>query len=214
MKQYLSIALTVACAVLVISLIVVKSGDNAQHDNDAGVIADYSNRLDSAHTEIAFGNGRILTLSNSLDESWSAALTFSNHLVEAQSTVARDAEQITSLNQRVATAESDNQTLTRRVTDLTGQLTNQVASLTQQLTSAKTGLDQANANYVLLENRLRRDVAERLVMQRKFYNLSEITAQMERLKEDTYLPQISEQSIYAGLDVEVQSNSVYVISPN
>jgi septal ring factor EnvC (AmiA/AmiB activator) len=214
MKQYLSIVLTSACAVLVISLIVVKSGDNTQHNNDAGVIADYSNRLDSAQTEIAFGNGRILTLSNSLDESWSAALTFSNHLVEAQSTVARDAEQITSLNQRVASAESDNQTLTRRVTDLTGQLTNQVASLTQQLTSAKTGLDQASANYVFLENRLRRDVAERLVMQRKFYNLSEITAQMERLKEDTYVPQISEQSIYAGLDVEVQSNSVYVISPN
>jgi chromosome segregation ATPase len=214
MKQYLSIALTLTCAVLVISLIVVKSGDNTQHENDAGMSAGYSNRLDSAQTEIAFGNGRILTLSNSLDESWSAALTFSNHLVEAQSTVARDAGQITSLNQRVAGAESDNQSLTQRVADLTGQLTNQVASLTRQLTSAKAGLDQANANYALLENRLRRDVAERLVMQRKFYNLSELKAQMETLKDDPFAPHISEQSIYAGLDVEVRSNSVYVISPN
>jgi len=214
MKQYLSIALTLTCAVLVISLIVVKSGDNTQHENDAGMIAGYSNRLDSAQTEIAFGNGRILTLSNSLDESWSAALTFSNRLVEALSTVARDAEQITSLNQRVAVAESDNQTLSQRVADLTGQLTNEEASLTQQLTSAKAGLDQANANYVLLENRLRRDVAERLVMQRKFYNLSELKAQMETLKDDPFATHISEQSIYAGLDVEVRSNSVYVISPN
>jgi hypothetical protein len=214
MKQYLSIALTLACAVLVISLIVVKSGDNTQHDNDAGVIADYSNRLDSAQTEIAFGNGRILTLSNSLDESWTAALTFSNHLMEAQSTVAHDAGQITSLNQRVARAEADNQTLTQRVTDLNGQLTNQVASFTQQLNSAKASLDQANANYVLLENRLRRDVGERLVMQRKFYNLSELNAQRERLKDDPFTQQISEQSIYAGLGVEVQSNSFYVISPN
>ena len=214
MKQYLSIALTLTCAVLVMSLIVVKSGDNTQHENDAGMIAGYSNRLDSAQTEIAFGNGRILILSNSLDESWSAALMFSNNLVEAQSTAARDAGQITSLNQRVAGAESDNQTLTRRVADLTGQLTNQMASLTQQLTSAMAGLDQANANYALLENRLRRDVAERLVMQRKFYNLSELKAQMETLKDDPFAPHISEQRIYAGLDVEVRSNSVYVISPN
>jgi chromosome segregation ATPase len=214
MKQYLSLALTLACAVLVISLIVVKSGDNKQYENDAGVIADYSNRLDSAQTEIAFGNGRILTLSNNLDESWSAVVTFSNHLVEAQSTAGRDAEQITSLNQQVVRVESDNQTLTQRVADLTGQLTNEVASLTQQFTSAKAGLDQANANYVLLENRLRRDVAERLVMQRKFYNLSELKAQMETLKEDPFAPHVSEQSIYAGLGVEVQSNALYVISPN
>jgi septal ring factor EnvC (AmiA/AmiB activator) len=214
MKKYRSIVLTLACAALVITLIVVKSGDNTQHDNDAGAITDYSNRLDSAQTEIAFGHGRILTLSNSLDESWSAAVTFSNHLVEAQSTLARDAGQITSLNQRIARAESDNQTLTQRFADLTGQLTNQMASLTQQLTAAKAGLDQANANYVLLENRLRRDVAERLVMQRKFYNLSELKAQMETLKDDPFAPHVSEQSIYAGLDVEVRSNSVYVISPN
>jgi septal ring factor EnvC (AmiA/AmiB activator) len=214
MKKYRSIVLTLACAALVITLIVMKSGDNTQHENDAGVIADYSNRLDSAQTEIAFGNGRMLTLSNSLDESWSAALTFSNHLAEAQSTVARDAEQIISVNGRVARAESDNQTLTQRVADLTGQLTNQVASLTQQLTSVEAGLDQANANYVLLENRLRRDVGERLVMQRKFYNLSELKAQMETLMDDPFAPHISEQSIYAGLDVEVRSNSVYVISPN
>jgi chromosome segregation ATPase len=214
MKQYLSIALTLACAVLVISLFVMKSGDNTQHENDAGVISDFSNRLDSAQTEIAFGNGRILILSNSLDESWSAALTFSNHLMEAQSTVTRDAEQITSLNQQVEEMKLENQALGQRVLDLTNQMASQVTALTNQIALTGASLNQANANYVLLENRLRRDVAERLVMQRKFYNLSELKAQMERLKEDPFIPQISEQSIYAGLDVEVQSNSFYVISPN
>ena len=214
MKKYRSIVLTLACVALVITLIVIKSGDNTQHESDAGLITDYSNRLDSAQTEIAIGNGRILTLSNSLDESWSAALTFSNQLTEAQSTVARYAGQITNLNEQVARAESENQTLTQRVADLNGQLTNQMASFTQQLASAKTNLDQANKDYVLLENRLRRDVAERLVIERKFYNLTELKAQMDRLEEDPSIPQVSEQSIYAGLDVEVQSDRFHVISPN
>ncbi len=214
MKKYRSIVLTLGCVALVITLIVMKSGDNTQHESDAGMITDYSNRLDSAQTEIAIGNGRILTLSNRLDESWSAALTFSNQLTEAQSTMARYAGQITNLTERVARAESENQTLTQRVADLSGQLTNELASFTQQLTSVKTNLDQANKDYVLLENRLRRDVAERLVVERKFYNLTELKAQIDRLEEDPSIPQVSEQGIYAGLDVEVQSDRFHVISPN
>src|SRR5882757_9659159 len=94
-KQYLSTALTLACVVLVISLVMVKHSDNAQHDSDVAVITDYSNRLDSAHTDIAIGNGRILTLSNSLDACSAAAVTFSNQLMEAQVAVVRDTEQLT-----------------------------------------------------------------------------------------------------------------------
>ncbi len=37
---------------------------------------------------------------------------------------------------------------------------------------------------------------------------------MDRLEEDPSIPQVSEQSIYAGLDVEVQSDRFHVISPN
>jgi chromosome segregation ATPase len=192
----------------------MKSGDNAQHENDAGAIADFSNRLDSAQMQIAAGNGTILTFSNSLNESQSAALAFSNQLTEAQSTIALDAEQITNLNRQVAGVESENQTLGDRVMDLTNQMTVQIASLTRQIALTQTNLDQANKNYALLENRLRRDVAERLVVQRKFYNLAELQAQIQSIKDDPFVQQISEQSIYAGLDVEVQSNSFHVISPN
>ena len=64
-----------------------------------------SNRLDVARMQIAFGKGTLLTLSNRLDDlsgrldaSQSAALAFSNQLMEAESAVALDAEQITNLN--------------------------------------------------------------------------------------------------------------------
>jgi chromosome segregation ATPase len=210
MKQYLSTVLALVCAVLVISLIVMKRGDNAQHENDAGAIVNFSNQLDSAQIQIATCKGTILTLSNSLDESRSASLTFSNHLIEAESAIVLDTEQITNLNRQVAEAESENQTLGRRVMDLT----NQMAGLTRQIALTETNLDQANKDYALLENRLRRDVAERIVVERKFNNLSELQAQMQKLKKNPAAA-ISSGSIYLGLDVEVKSNgTLHVISPD
>jgi chromosome segregation ATPase len=188
----------------------MKRGDNAQHENDAGAIAGFSNQLTSAQGQIASCNGTILTLSNRLDESLSASLTLSNHLIEAESTIVLDTKQITNLNRHVAEMESENQTLGRRVMDLT----NQVAGLTSQIALTEASLNQANKDYALLENRLRRDVAERIVVERKFNNLSELQAQMQKLKKNP-ADVISSESIYAGLGVEVKSNGTFhVISPD
>jgi chromosome segregation ATPase len=208
MKQYLSIALAVVCTALVISLIVIKRGDDAQHENDTGAIAVFSNRLDSAQSQIAACNGTILVFSNNLNESQSESLTFSNQLIEAESTNALDAEQITNLNGQIAESASENQTLDQRIMDLT----NQMAGLTRQIASTETNLEQANQNYALLENRLRRDVAERIVVERKFNNFIELRAQLQKLKKHP-AEAISSDSIYAGLDVEVSSNGAFVVMP-
>jgi len=213
MKQYLPAVLALACAVLVVSLVVTKRGDNAQHDSDAGAFADVSNRLDSAQTQIAIYVGRILVFSNSLDASQSAALTFSNQLTEAQSTVAQDAEQITKLNRQFAEAELEKQTLDQRVMDLTSQMTSQTALLKNQLDSTRTNLDQMTKGCLLLEDRFRRDVAERVVVERKFNNPSELQAQMKHLKENP-ASKISAEGIYAGLDIVVKSNIFYISSPD
>jgi hypothetical protein len=206
MKHYLPIVLALACTVLVVSLVVIKRGDNAQHESDTGAITDFSNRLDTARIEIATCKGTMLTLSNSLDESRSASLTFSNQLNEAEFTIALETGQVTNLIRDIAEVESENQTFGQQVMDLT----NQMAVLTRQ---SEASLDQANKNYALLENRLRRDVAERVVVERKFNNSLELQAQMQKLKKNP-AEMISAESIYAGLDVEVSSNAFHVISPN
>jgi chromosome segregation ATPase len=213
MKQYLFTALSLICTVLVVVLILMKHGDDAQHENDAAAIGDFSNQLTSAQAQIAGCNEMILTLSNSLDQSQSATLTFSNQLAEAQANVLLDSDQITNLNRQVAElaqVQSENHTLDRRIMELTNQLT----GLDQQLTLTETNLSQANQNYARLENRFRIDVAERLVVERKFRNPSELEAQLHRLQTDPFERQVSEASIYAGLDVEVNSNTVHVITSN
>jgi len=56
-------------------------------------------------------------------------------------------------------------------------------------------------------------VAERVVVERKFNNPPELKAQLENLKQNP-AGVISAEGIYAGLDVEVKSNSFHVISPD
>ncbi|MGA9778890.1 MAG: hypothetical protein ACLPRE_05500 [Limisphaerales bacterium] len=208
MKQYSSIALALVCTGLVISLIVIKRGDNARHENDAGALAGGSNQLVLAQAQITGCNEMLLALSNRLDESLSASSAFSNQLTAAQSTIVLGTEQITNLTRQVAAVESENHTLGQRIMELT----NQTAGLTKQLALTGSNLNQANKDYALLENRLRRDVAERVVVERRFNNPAELQAQMQYLKKHP-AELISADSIYAGLDVEVKSNAFHVIAP-
>jgi SMC interacting uncharacterized protein involved in chromosome segregation len=191
----------------------MKRGDSVQHESDAGAIADFSNQLDSAQLQIATCNGTILTFSNSLSESQSAASAFSNQLMEAQSSTALDTEQITNLNLQVAGMESEKQSLDQRIMDLNGQMTNQVAALASQLASTRASLDQVTKGCVLLEDRFRRDVAERVVVERKFNNPPELQAQMKYLEKNP-ASVISAEGIYAGLGIVVKSNTFYVVSPD
>ena len=109
MNKYLSIILTLACAALVVGLIVVKHGDNAQHDTDTSSINDLSNQLSTAQSQITADEETILVCSNSL-EATSNSLTqalsdsagFSNHLSEAESIIALQSGQITNLNRQMA----------------------------------------------------------------------------------------------------------------
>src|SRR5205085_377868 len=96
---------------------------------DTAAITDFSNRLDTAQSQLTLDEGRILVFSNHLAEAQSASLTLSNQWLDAQTAVARDAEQITSLNRQVAETAAANQTLTQHVMELTNQLTSQMTAL-------------------------------------------------------------------------------------
>jgi chromosome segregation ATPase len=214
MKSTLSKVLVVVSLLLALGLAAIKWSDNAQLDTATGTINDYSNRLDTAQAQITMRDGTLLTLSNSLVET---SLMFSNQMTKAQSALALQTEQITTLNQQVAAATTDNQTLSRSVMNLTNQLsdlTRQHARTEADLAEANTNLVQAGKDYAQLENRLRRDVAERVVVTRKFNSIPELQSQLQLLKE---LPVgvISAADIYESLDVAVKADGkFYVISPD
>lgn len=214
MKSVFSKVLLSVSILLAVGLAAVKWSDNAQLDTATGTINDYSNRLDTAQAQISIRDGSLLILSNTLAET---SLTLSNQLAEAQSTVALQTEQITNLDQQVAAASAENQKLGRSVMDLTNQLavlTSRNAQTEASLAQANTNLVQAGKDYAQLENRLRRDVAERVVVTRKFNSIPELQTQLRQLQEFP-VGVVSPENIYAGLNVVVNGDGkFYVISPD
>ena len=217
MKHLSSVILGLVCLGLAVFLFVSKRNNDAQHETDAEAITSTSNLLSSCQTEVAAFKEEAITLSNRLETCQSTSLTFSNGLTEAKSALATTKEgldrQITDLNRQITRqttqSETEKQASNQRIADLA----NQNAELTNQIASARASLLQANKDYVLLDNRFRRDVAERVIVERKFNNRTELKAQIEYLLWNPS-KEISEDRIREGLNVVVgKSNLCYVIAP-
>jgi chromosome segregation ATPase len=213
MKHLLTVILGVLCLGLAIALFSSKRDNDAQHEKDAETINSTSNMLSTAWKEVAAFRGNVSTLSNQLETSQSATLTFSNQLIEAKSalTTAKEASerQITDLKAQSAQLETENQASSQRI----AELTNHISDLTNQIALAQASLLQASKEYALLENRFRRDVAERVIVERRFNNRNELKARLEYLQWNPVL-EVSEDRIREGLNVVVgKSNLCYVITP-
>ena len=216
MKHLFSVILGLLCLGLAVSLFVSKRNNDAQHEQDAAAITSASNLLSSSQMEVAGFKGKVITLSNQLEACQSTSLTLSNELVEAKSALTSAKEgldrQISDLNRQITQQstqlETEKQVSSQRIADLT----HQVAELMNQIALVQASLLQANKDHVLLENRFRRDVAERVMVERKFNNSTELKAQMEYLHWNPSR-EISEDRIREGLNVMVKSNLCYVIAP-
>src|SRR5450631_2079515 len=137
MKPYLTKIFVAVSILLAIGVAATKWSDNAQLDTADNSINDYSNRLDTAQTQISIRDGTLITLSNTLAET---SLTLSNQLAEAQSTVALQSGQITNLSQQVTMTTAENRALGRSIMDLT----NQLASLTSRNVQTEVSVAKAN----------------------------------------------------------------------
>ena len=216
MKYLSSVVLGLVCLGLVVFLFLSKQNNDAQHEADAKAITSASNLLSSCHADVVAFKENALTVSNLLKICQSTSLRFSNELIEARSAFVSEKEgldrQITDLNRQITrqTTQSENekQASSQRLTNLT----HRIEELTNQIASVQASLVQANKDYVLLENRFRRDVAERVMVERKFNNRTELKAQLENLQWNLS-QEITEDRIREGLDVVVKSNLCYVIAP-
>ena len=213
MKHLLSVILGLLCLGLAIALFSSKRDNEEQHAKDLETITSTSNMLSTAWKEVAAFRGNVSTLSNRIETLQSTTLTISNQVIEAQSALATAKEaserQITELKAQNVQLETEKQVSSQRI----AELTNHISDLTNQIASAQTNLLQASKEYALLENRFRRDVAERVIVERRFNNRNELKARLEYLQWNPVL-EISEDRIREGLNVVVgKSNLCYVIAP-
>jgi chromosome segregation ATPase len=205
------------CLVMVVFIFVSKRNNDAQHEKDAETINTASNMLSSAELEVAGFKGKAFLLSNRLESCQSASMSISNDLIEAKSALTTAKEgferQITDLNQQITRQTTQLETEKQASGKSIEGLKHQIAELTNQIASTQASLGQSYKDYVLLENRFRRDVAERVIAERKFNNRAELKAQLEYLQWNPS-NEISEDRIREGLNVVVgRSNLCYVIAP-
>ena len=216
MKQFLPKVLIAVCGLLAFSMILMKQSDNAQFNLATNTANDFSNHLDTAKEEIRILNSSLISVSSLLTNSELAALVISNQLTEARSTLALQAEKISVFSKEVAAANSDQQASNQKLMDFTNQLTtlkNQIVQTEARLGETNSIVMQLNKDYALLQNRFLRDVAERVIVERRFNSLAEVQAQVKKLQ-TTGGTWSTVESIYAGLNVTVNSNGVaHVITP-
>jgi chromosome segregation ATPase len=214
MKSPLAISLAVVIAALLTALLLIKHNGDAQIETATGIITDYSNRLDTAQAQINVRNDVVLNQSNQLQACQAQILEFSNQLTEAQSARQTDASQLEALKVRLGQCDTDKQSLQTSFNRQLDSLTNQLAAMNIRVGVATTNLAQANEQFQLLENRFRRDVAERTVLERRFNLIPELETQIQKLQLHPG-PWTTPENIYAGLGVEVLSNGEFhVIATN
>jgi len=181
------VVLVVACVGLVIALIAVKKGAGTQHITDTETITDFSNELVNAHEQINGLDQVNLVLSNQLDNSQETALTLSNNLIEASNTLATTEtsfqNQITNLDDRIASLTAQNQVLDQRA----DSLSNTIETLNSQIADTEQKLANSETNNSFLTDELKRQMAEKAELERKFNDLAEVRDQVKKLRDELFV---------------------------
>lgn len=213
MKNVLIIVLVIAGISLAVVWSNARNEVAAQKEQIAGTetaLADCSNRIESAQAQIAEKNLALGQCSNRLDESSASLVSLSNQLAAAQAALPPKSEEISRLTGQLTAVQTEKKIGEEEL----ARCTNQLAAVSEKLAATAAQLDQAGKDYALLDNRFHRDVAERVVLERKFNRIPELEAQRVRLQTNAG-QWATEKNIYDSLDVEVKPNGVaHVIAPN
>ena len=190
--------ITVACIGLAVALVTINGRSAKQQAQSASTISEFSNQLVDAHEQINGLNQVNLILTNALAASRQRSLAVSNQLTEKladtttllSSTTAslQDARhevtnlntRITGLNTRIAGLEVQNSALDQRA----NSLSNTIASLDSQIAITQMKLATSTTNNEFLAKELKRQLAEKADLERKFNDLAEVRAQVHKLRMD------------------------------
>ena len=193
--------LAVACAGLVVALVVIKGHAEKQQTADANTIGDFSNQIVKANVSIEDLKQANLTLNDDLATNRQTAQVLSNQvgtlaaqLAETNNTLAtataslQSAQQeittlngsITNLNEHITDLEAKNQALDQRASSLS----NTIASLDAQIAETQKKLATSETNNAFLDSELKRQIAQRAELERKFNDLVVVRAQVTKLRDD------------------------------
>ncbi len=181
MKTQLGVViLVVVCVGLVVALVAGrKRADNLQK-KDTDTILDFSNQLTTANVSLDELRQVNLMLTNDLDASRQTLTILSNQYVATSASLSNTTAALKTAQDEIADLEAQNRALDQRAADMT----NTIANLSTQIAETQMKLVQSETNNTFLESELKRQVAEKAELERKFNNLSQVRTQVRKLRND------------------------------
>jgi chromosome segregation ATPase len=207
MKAQLGIViLIVVCVGLVVALVAgIKSADT-QRKKDVETILDFSNQLTTANVNLDDLRQVNLALTNDLDAARQTLMTLSNQYAATSTSLSNTAAALKTAQDQIADLEAQNQALDQQVAGMT----NTIANLSKQIAETQMRLVESETNNTFLENELKRQVAEKAELERKFNNLSQVRAQVRKLRDDLLVARRL-QWMRAGTDPSQQQKGAQLL---
>lgn len=181
MKTQLGVViLVVVCVGLVVALVAGRKHADNQQKKVADTILDFSNQLTTANASLDDLRQVNLMLTNDLDASRQTLTILSNQYVTTSASLSNTTAALKTAQDQITDLEAQNRALDQQA----ARFTNTVANLSAQIAETQMKLVESETNNTFLESELKRQVAEKAELERKFNNLSQVRTQVRKLRDD------------------------------
>jgi cell division protein FtsB len=179
------IILVVVCVGMAVVLMTEKKRADTQQKKDVNTILEFSNQLVTADLNLDDLHQVNLVLTNDLAATRQTLTMLSNQYVTTSVSLSKTTAALKTAQDQIADLEAQNQALDQRVSEMT----NTISDLSTQIAETQMKLVESETNDAFLEGELKRQVAEKAELERKFNNLSQVRAQVRKLRDDLLVAQ-------------------------
>jgi hypothetical protein len=179
------VILVVVCLGMVVALMTEKKRADTEQKKDVDTILDFSNQLTTASANLDELRQVNLMLTNDLDATRQTLTILSNQYVTTSASLSKTTAALKTAQDQITDLEAQNQALDQQV----AEMTNTIDNLSTQIADTQMKLVESETNDVFLEGELKRQVAEKAELERKFNNLSQVRAQVRKLRDDLLIAQ-------------------------
>ena len=177
MKTLVTVILILACAGLVIALVMTQKNIDDQRKQKDATIMEFSNDLVNANDELNDLRQVNLTLTNDLSASRQEIVALSNQVLTISDNLSNSDTQLKSAEDQISSLEAQNQALDERE----AALTNTIISLNAKILAAHAELADSVKRGEFFKSEATNEQAAYLALQAKFNDLKTVRIQAKKL---------------------------------
>lgn len=184
MKTLVTVILILACAGLVIALVINQKHIDEQRQKDTAAIMDFSNQVVDANAELNDLRQVNLVLTNDLNSSREQLVDLSNQMITISNSLsgqlASSDSQLKAAQDQISTLQAQNEALDQQA----AELTNTIDALNTKIIAAQTQLAESEKNGTFMQAELTNELAAKAELESKFNNLLIVRQQARKLHDE------------------------------